>query len=549
MSMSDIRKIKPTAWLPLLAMLFLMLHAAHAPAQTDADSPAIETAATAAPAQLPVPEQYSTARKTLRTFFETEKLADKAKCLNLENFTAEERSAHGREIALKLNQILDRIAIVEMETVPDSADEAWFMPQEPRVSIERAANGRFLFSARTMEQIDDLFQQYGGDQIVEGLEQHKYEDMPLSFYIRGILPKSMLRQTLILENWQWIGLLIIILLGFIASKIAQFLINGVTTRWASAGRIALHEKHKLMTLRALGLIVMGGVWWFGVRWLGLPVHIATFLQFLAQIIICVASVVAVYRMVDVLCSYLEERAGKTANKFDDLLVPMVRKSLKVLVVAIGAVFIADNLYEDVYSLLAGLGIGGLALAFAAKDTIANFFGSVMLLTDRPFNVGDWVIVDGAEGSVEELGFRSTRIRTFYNSQVTIPNSVLCNKIIDNMGARTYRRFKTYIQVTYDTPPEKIQEFTDGIKQLVLNNPHMRHDYFHIYLNQFGAHSLDILLYIFFHVPDWGAELRERHNLMLEIIKLAGRIGVEFAFPTQTLHLINEANAGIPGDKN
>jgi MscS family membrane protein len=194
------------------------------------------------------------------------------------------------------------------------------------------------------------------------------------------------------------------------------------------------------------------------------------------------------------------------------------------------------LHINITSLLAGLGLGGIAFALAAQDTVKNFFGSVTVLLDRSFQVGDWVVVGDIEGTVEELGFRSTRIRTFYNSLITLPNSNLISAHVDNYGERRYRRWKTYLGVAYGTPPVTVDALCEGIRELVRRHPYTRKDYYHVYLNEFGAHSLDILLYIFFETPDWATELRERHRLAVDILRLARHLGVEIAFPTQTLYL-------------
>ena len=185
----------------------------------------------------------------------------------------------------------------------------------------------------------------------------------------------------------------------------------------------------------------------------------------------------------------------------------------------------------------------MAVALAAKDTIANFFGSVMIFVDRPFQIGDWVVVDGAEGIIEEVGFRSTRIRTFYNSVITLPNARFMEAKIDNYGARQYRRTFVTLNLTYDTTPEQMQAFVEGVRAIIVANPHTRKDYYEVHMSGFGAHSLDVMLYFFFAVDSWSMELRERHNVYLEIMRLAKDLGVEFAFPTQTLFVDQVAAPG------
>ncbi|MHC4932434.1 MAG: mechanosensitive ion channel family protein, partial [Planctomycetota bacterium] len=230
-------------------------------------------------------------------------------------------------------------------------------------------------------------------------------------------------------------------------------------------------------------------------------------------------------------------AARTATKIDDLLVPMLRRAIKVFVVALGVVWIADNLDMDIAALLAGLGIGGIALALAGKETVENFFGALTILADRPFQVGDWIVMGNVEGTVSDVGFRATRVRTFYNSVITFPNAMLIRTAVDNLGAREYRRIKMRLGVTYDTPPDKLEAFIEGTRELIRRHPYTRKDYYHVYFNSFGDSGLEILLYCFVRTPDWATELRERHRLMMDILRLAGELKVEFAFPTRTLHMV------------
>ena len=185
------------------------------------------------------------------------------------------------------------------------------------------------------------------------------------------------------------------------------------------------------------------------------------------------------------------------------------------------------------------------MALASKDSISNFFGSVTVLVDRPFEIGDWVIAEGIEGTVESVGFRSTRIRTFYNSVITLPNSRLTTTVVDNMGRRRYRRVKTVIGVQYNTTPDQIDAFCEGIRELIRRNSCTRKDYFHVYFNNFSESSLDIMLYFFLRVPDWSTELRERHRLFTEILRLAHELKISFAFPTRTLHMHPEQELPSP----
>jgi MscS family membrane protein len=216
--------------------------------------------------------------------------------------------------------------------------------------------------------------------------------------------------------------------------------------------------------------------------------------------------------------------------------PLIRKAVKVVIVIVGTLFILQNLDFQITALLAGLSIGGLAFALAAQDTIKNLFGSILIFADKPFKVGDWISFNGFDGMVEEVGVRSTRVRTFYNSLIYIPNGRLSDMPVDNYGEREYRRFFTHISITYDTPPELIEAFVEGLKEIVNTHPKTRKDFYEVHMNEFGPSSLNIMFYIFFKVNSWSAELQARHEVIMSAIKLSRKLGVRFAFPTQTLHM-------------
>lgn len=178
---------------------------------------------------------------------------------------------------------------------------------------------------------------------------------------------------------------------------------------------------------------------------------------------------------------------------------------------------------------------------AAKDTIANIFGSLTVLVDRPFHIGDWVVIDDAEGTVEDVGFRSTRIRTFYDSVITIPNSLLLTAKVDNMGSRTYRRIKEHLSITYQTSPEKVEAFCEEIRNIISTHSATRKDYFLVNFTGFKDSHLEIMLYCFVKVPNWQAELDAKQDILLLIAKKAEEMGIEFAYPTQTLFIHKEDN--------
>ncbi|MCC6621822.1 MAG: mechanosensitive ion channel [Deltaproteobacteria bacterium] len=355
--------------------------------------------------------------------------------------------------------------------------------------------------------------------------------------LRGAMPDWLRGDVFGVEAWQVLGLALLVLVGVILRKLVIHLVVNYVRRITRKIGVGWIDHVVAKADGPIGTLVVAAMIALGAPALDLPAGL-DFVVVLAVRTLAAFSVVwLLYRLVDVLSEILEQRAAKTDSKLDDQLVPLIRKSLKLFFVVVGAIFILQNLDVDVGSLLAGLGLGGLAFALAAKDTVANFFGSVMIFIDKPFQIGDWIVMSpGIEGTVEEVGFRTSRIRTFYNSIVTVPNANVTNTPVDNMGARRYRRYRAILALTYDTPPDKVEAFCEGVRELLRTSPDTRKDYFMVEFQDLGASSLDILLYCFFETPDWASELRARTRLNLDIMRLAASLGVDFAFPTQTLHI-------------
>lgn len=278
------------------------------------------------------------------------------------------------------------------------------------------------------------------------------------------------------------------------------------------------------------------VWMFSLEFLVLSSSLLALFKLSFKLLFSVSVVWFLYSFSHILSRVLSLWASKTSNNLDDELVPLFSKLLRFSTVLLGSLMALQNIGVNVMSLMAGLGLGGLALALAAKDTAANLFGSIMILLDQPFKVGDWIVVDDLEGTVEAIGFRSTRLRTFYQSSIIVPNSFLANANINNMQARSSRRLKFHLGVSYSTTPDQIEAFMQGIKNIVLAHETTDKETYYIAFDEFGDFSLNILVQCFFKVENRKQELKSRRILCMEILRLAHKLKVEFAFPTQSLHV-------------
>ena len=404
----------------------------------------------------------------------------------------------------------------------------------------RHEDGRWQFDSATIKHLKDIWlelENYARSRSTKSTVDH----LPWYLRMRTALPAGLKRSDFLLENWQWLAILLFIAIGQLLDKFVSWLLRIGVRRWKARTAYEYRQVPDDM-LRPLGLAVMAFVWWLALQLLGLPETVQAILYLAVEFLLTLSAVWGMFRLVDLITAWLLRMAHQSANRLDDALVPLLPKTLKLFVVIIGLVFIAGSMDIDVTGLLAGLGLGGLAFALAAKDMVQNLFGSITVLADRTFHVGDWIVTEGVEGTVESIGFRSTRIRTFYNSLVTVPNSAFITAQVDNMGKRRYRRMKTTLGLTYDTPTGRIDAFCEGVRELIRNHPYMRKDYYHVYFNAYAPAALEILVYVFWEAPDWGTELRERHRFLLDILRLARALDVEFAYPTQTIHLKQEADA-------
>jgi MscS family membrane protein len=282
--------------------------------------------------------------------------------------------------------------------------------------------------------------------------------------------------------WRFGLILIVLIITIAAGKVLQFLIDTYANRLENKRG----DNVLSITLRCLTKPLSVAVFGIGLHLArlclvfdnpntetveGISTQIGEGWFRIAQAVIAIAVAYAIYRLVDVIEHYLIRWTSKTQTKLDDMLVPVIRKSLRITIAIVAAIFIVDNILDqNVTSILLGAGVGGIAIALAAKDTIANFFGSVTIFADRPFQIDERITIDKYSGSVEEVGFRSTRIRTWDGHLVTVPNSIVASSVVENIGKRPFIRRTANITVTYDTGHDKTKRAVEIIKDVLAGVP-------------------------------------------------------------------------------
>lgn len=348
-----------------------------------------------------------------------------------------------------------------------------------------------------------------------------------------------MRETYVLvPNWKWLGLLIAIFTGLLIKSLVAQALAGIknSSRFQGEAHGFLRYALQLEIQKPLAWVFACLFWIACIDSMDLHDSVEKYLTLFIQVVLAFNVIRFAYMLVDAVGKLLTEITAKTETTMDDELVPFATKSLKVFVVIFGFLIAVQNFGVNVMSILAGLGLGGLALALAAQDTAANLFGSITILMDRPFKIGDVVRVIDVEGTIEEIGFRSTRIRTVYGSLVTIPNSTMAKEKIDNMGARRTHRIRHLIGLTYDTPAEKIQQFIAEVEKYLRSIPAVDQSTMTVRFNAMNDFNLQVLVNFFVTVPDAKEELEIQQKFLFEVMKIAQQLKVDFAFPTSTQYV-------------
>ncbi|MGR8998811.1 MAG: mechanosensitive ion channel family protein [Gammaproteobacteria bacterium] len=459
-----------------------------------------------------------------------------------------------RRLAVQLKEVLDRIDLPPIESVPDAQAMAklelkrWTIPGT-EIRIQRVKKGpragEYLFSPETLNRLPEFYARvkdlpYKPGASAGWYDFASYSPAGVALALHRIVPprwllnspRQRVRRDTIFDQplWRWIGIAAVLVMSFFVILLCFRLSRYWASRSTSSGQWAdLLRPISLVIVTPVAALIFSEV----LRITGTVYQVVTLsLWTLFSLTLTWTVWVAGGAVAGSLIG--KEKLGVVS--IDSQLIRLVMRLVTVVVAIAILVVGADRLGLPAYSVLAGLGVGGLAVALAAQQTLANLLGSLIIMFEKPFAVGHFVKVQDIEGMVENVGFRSTRIRTFQNSLVTIPSSQLINSTVDNMELREYRQVRTILNLTYDTPVEKIEAFVEGIKQILETHPHTRKDNIQVFFYEFGSNSLDILLNFFLKVPDRAAELNERQRILLDILCLAEKKDVRFAFPTRTLHI-------------
>jgi len=332
--------------------------------------------------------------------------------------------------------------------------------------------------------------------------------------------------------FEWTSALILILLSIIAGKIAYWFIGKYVKRLASRTKSKLDDIliDKLEEPIVFGIIIIGS--WWGMEILTFPAGFQNFVNNMFHILVAIDVTWMLARTLDaILVEYLVPVVEKSDSDLDNQLMPILRKGMRSIIWVLGIIVGLNNAGYDVGALLAGVGIGGLAMAMAAKDFVANVFGGITVFIDKPFKLNERIQVNGLDGTITDIGLRSSRMTTLAGRVVTIPNKTFTETWVENVSMEPWRKETLKLGLTYDTTPDKIEKALGILNEIVDKMDEVENDRL-ISFNTFGDFALTIT---FIYYIKKGSDIMATQNRMhLEILRRFNAEKLDFAFPTQTV---------------
>jgi MscS family membrane protein len=472
---------------------------------------------------------------------------DAAKYLDLQNVPPAARAARGPTLARELKTVLDRTLWVDLDKLSDAPEgdrQDGLPPQRDLVGTIEAAKGpvpiyldrvqheggpTWQIAAATVAHAPSLYREFGYGPLGDLLP-------PMFFEIRFLE----------VQLWQWLGLVILIAVAVVVSWSATGLILRSSRVLIQRTRSTLAPHLLDLGVGPIRLILAILVFTAGMYSLALAVPVQDFFAALQKALLILAVTWLLARIVEVAAQAVQQRWVLRGEQLAASAVPLGRRTVKVLVWFLAGLAVMQNFGINVTSILAGLGIGGIAVALAAQKTVENLFGGVTLIMDHPVRVGDFCRFGDKIGTVEDVGLRSTRVRTLDRTVVTIPNGQFAGMALENFTKRDRIWFHTTLGLRYETRPDQLRYILIELKKLLVAHPKVDPAPARIRFVGFGAYSLDLEIFAYILTSDYDEFLAIQEDLLLRIMEIVDTTGSGFAFPSQTIYA--GADSGLDDEK-
>lgn len=490
--------------------------------------------AQAAPAGAATPQQ------AMVGFLEASRAGDYTLAASFLDLTRRD-SAKGPTLARHLKFVLDQTLWVDVDALAnepegDLADgeknrdvvgEIESSGADVAIALSRGGDGRWRVSRSTVAAIGPLYAELGLGPLGE------------------VLPTFMFAQIWELQLWQWIALPLLVVIAYVFSALVTALGLRLALRVTRKTRTDLDDAIVKAGSAPLTVAILLGVFVLGTLSLGLALPAQNLIFGLAEGLAIVAVTWLAIRLIDVAALTLENRLADRGETTAVTVIPVGRRIAKIFLLVIAILAGLQNLGFNVVSLIAGLGVVGIAVALGSQKTFEHFFGTVEILVDRPVQRGDFCRFGDKVGVVEDIGLRSTRIRTLDRTLVTVPNSEFASLQLENFGARDRIRFTTVLGLRYETSADQLRHVLIGLKRLLVEHERVVDDPARVRFVGFGAFSLDVEVWTYLNTQDWAEFLAIREDLLLRMIDIVAESGTGFAFPSQTLYLGQDDGLDAP----
>lgn len=443
------------------------------------------------------------------------------------------------ESLVRLTDVIARLDIPQISDVPDhkameiAGESIWRIPNT-RIEIALVTDGtragEYLFSARTVANLAVIHQQVASHppkqvsvkRYLDGLSPYT-SDTTLHDLWRnsaatfGVLPDRwsfempdwLKAHFLGATIWQWIVILFCEIAGL-------FLI---WLSWRIGGRFGVPRKMRVFTT-ALFFMIYSSIATTLLEALQIGGSLLYVVGLASVVLLYLAAIWTAFAGANAIAEEIIKRQKLRIGGVDSQLIRLGARLIALMMAVLLAIRGTGELGFPAYSMLTGFGVTGLAIALAAKDTLSNLLGSIAIMLEKPFRSNDWIKVGDAEGTVERVGFRSTRIRTFEDSVISIPNNLIVNTMVDNLGVRGRRRQHFTIGLPYETPLENVRSFIGGVHKIVANHPMTAPEDCHVHLNQLDEGGMVVLIHFHLCVLTYDVELKERENILFDLLNLA-----------------------------
>jgi MscS family membrane protein len=486
----------------------------------------------------------ATPRGAVRGYLEAARSGDYTRAARYLDLSPIQTNAvsRGPRWARQLKVVLDRTLWVDLESLSEAADghpDDGLPKNRDRVgqilvdgiatdiwvdrSRTKSGDSIWRFASPTVAHIPELYERFG-----DGPFADRFPDPLVDWSLFEV------------RLWQWIAILFLVVASFLLGWLLAVVIVRTLRPLAARSRTTLDDRLLEIIISPIRLLMTGGIFALSIRWLYLALPAYEFLHGIVATLVILGFVWLLFRVVDLFTGALEGRFRGSGQDMATHFLPLSAKILKGSLAVIAILGALGSFGFDVTALIAGLGVGGLAVALGAQKTVENVFGGIALLLDQPVRPGDFCRFGDKVGTVEEIGIRSTRLRTLERTLISVPNSEFASLQLENFAKRDRILIRTTLGLRYETTADQLRFVMIELRQMLYAHPRIGRSTNRVRLIGFGSSSVDLELYCYVETRDWEDYLAVREDLFLRIIDIVSASGTGFAFPSQTAYLAKDS---------